>query len=155
MFQLGGSLSLAWTPPIITPFPHCVASAARGICVHLSLLDFMEEGDGIAWEYVSAVWHTHDSAMRQACREYLCLLLGHAPDKIVFDNWKFWNFCRKHISVERLREAAHWAHRSRKWHGCIDVWWACVVPALRVLASARARPPPPPCLLYTSDAADE
>ena len=53
---------------------------------------FLDADDGIEWEYETEVWPTLEEAQRQACLEYLCMLLGHEPERVglppmCFSHW--------------------------------------------------------------------
>jgi hypothetical protein len=49
------------------------------------------------------VWPTHQESKRQACLEYLCLLLGHEPNKVKLPDKCFWDW---NYSVDRVRASA-------------------------------------------------
>jgi hypothetical protein len=144
--------------PIDRPFPGAGVFAAPGKLIHLSAPSFLTDGDGIAVEYETAVWPTVAEAKRQACLEYMALLLGHEPDRV-----RLPPRCFRHgqESVDRARAAARQTRASRPPPGHGFDAWAMVASgnALAVSAGARFGPPPPPprgprqfnfCLLYTS-----
>ena len=110
---------------------------ASGVCVHLSMPNFLAAGDGVRVVYESAAFPAHADAKRAAVQEYLCLLLGVGPREVMLPPKCFADGAR---SVGLIREAAMIAHDARE-RAAFDAWaWA----AGPRQTAYRGPPPPPP-----------